>query len=98
MKDLFTLNDDGGSTETCSIFSQLSEKVNVVGASKDKQEESKSQNPSTSKSDEPTNKSESKDVSDNMGDDKAYRSDTKADEETNILQSLFDAHGIHVSS
>lgn len=92
MKDLFTLNDDGGSTETCSIFSQLSEKVNVFGASKDSQEESKLRNPSTSKSDEPTTESESKD------EDRAHLGDTKADEETNILQSLFDAHGIHVSS
>ncbi|KAL8523143.1 hypothetical protein ACS0TY_013205 [Phlomoides rotata] len=89
MKDLFTLKDDGDSTETSSIFSQLSEKVNVVGDSKDKQEESKSRNPSTSKTDEPANEPESKDASENMG------SNSKADEETNILQSLFDAHGIH---
>lgn len=34
MQDLFTLNDDenGGSTETSSIFSQVSEDVNIVGA------------------------------------------------------------------
>ncbi|KAK6143955.1 hypothetical protein DH2020_020775 [Rehmannia glutinosa] len=93
MKDLFKLNDDGdgGSTETSSIFSQLSE-VNVVGARKDKQDEPKLLKPSTSHTDGSTNESGSNVVSENMGEGKA---NTKADEEKSFLQSLFDAHGIH---
>ncbi|KAI3460968.1 hypothetical protein Pfo_017631 [Paulownia fortunei] len=98
MKDLFTLNDDGngGSTETSSIFSQLSEEVNVVGARKDKQDEPKHLKPSTSDTDGSATESESNMVSKDMGEDKANHSDRKADEETSFLQSLFDAHGIHV--
>ncbi|KAK6120027.1 hypothetical protein DH2020_046228 [Rehmannia glutinosa] len=96
MKDLFKLNDDGdgGSTETSSIFSQLSE-VNVVGARKDKQDEPKLLKPSTSHTDGSTTESGSNVVSENMGEGEANQSDTKADEEKSFLQSLFDAHGIH---
>lgn len=99
MKDLFILNDDGdgGSTETSSIFSQISHKVNIVGASKDKQDESTPVKPSTSKTDALTIDLENE-VGKNIGQDKASCSDAKADEETNFLQTLFDTHGIHVSS
>ncbi|XP_047959154.1 protein CHROMATIN REMODELING 8 isoform X1 [Salvia hispanica] len=96
MKDLFILNDDGdgGSTETSSIFSQISHKVNIVGASKDKQDESTPVKPSTSKTDALTIDLENE-VGKNIGQDKASCSDAKADEETNFLQTLFDTHGIH---
>lgn len=100
MKDLFTLNDDGygGSTETSSIFSQLSDVVNVVGDSKDKQDGPKSMKPSTSGAGGSANESESILASENIGEGRASNSDNRVDEETSILQSLFDAHGIHVSS
>ncbi|KAL1550126.1 Protein CHROMATIN REMODELING 8, variant 2 [Salvia divinorum] len=97
MKDLFILNDDGdgGSTETSSIFSQISHEVNIVGASKDKQDESTPLKPSTSKNDALTIDLQNNEVGKNIGQDKSSCSDAKADEETNFLQSLFDTHGIH---
>ncbi|KAH6771358.1 chromatin remodeling 8 [Perilla frutescens var. hirtella] len=98
MKDLFTLNDDGdgGSTETSSIFSQLSQKVNVIGAtSKDEQDESKPLKPSSSKTDDLTTDFKNKEAGENIGEDRANPSDMKEEEETSFLQSLFDAHGIH---
>lgn len=101
MKDLFILNDDGdsGSTETSSIFSQLSQNVNVVGAtSNDNQDELKPQKPSTTRTDDLTTDLEHKEVGECIGEEKANLSDSKADEETSFLQSLFDTHGIHVSS
>lgn len=100
MKDLFILNDDGdgGSTETSSIFSELSQKVNVFGASKDKQDEVKPLKPSTSRTDDLLIDLENNEVRKDIPQDEASRNDAKADEETNFLQSLFDTHGIHVSS
>lgn len=101
MKDLFTLTDDveGGSTETSNIFSQLSEDINVLGAHKDNQDKQKSvvaalndDNAAIDKG----NNSESR-TSKEKGKEKADQGNEEADEETNILQSLFDAHGIHVS-
>ncbi|KAL0390903.1 UNVERIFIED_CONTAM: protein CHROMATIN REMODELING 8 [Sesamum calycinum] len=93
MKDLFTLNDDGdgGSTETSSIFSKVSEEVNVVGACKDEQDESKVMKPGRLV----TGDSATDAGCNNMDEEKLNHSDKKADEETSILQSLFDAHGIH---
>ncbi|GFP85416.1 protein chromatin remodeling 8 [Phtheirospermum japonicum] len=78
MKDLFTLNDDGdgGSTETSSIFSQLSQEVNVVGAHNDKQDEPKGPKPSSSRTKGSTNEPGSSVASENMGEGKA--SDTNA--------------------
>lgn len=101
MKDLFVLTDDGehGFTETSSIFSQLTEDVNVVGTHKDNEADAKLNKP-TAKS---TNKAASKNGnglnmnSSKKGKKKAENSDKETDEESNILQSLFDAHGIHVS-
>lgn len=101
MKDLFTLNVDGetASTETSNIFSQISEEVNVVGTPKDNQEMHK-----LSGAAEPV----SEDVAAG-NDDKSQRGSSRGkgkekvehgdgvDEETNILRSLFDANGIHVS-
>ncbi|KAL0282390.1 UNVERIFIED_CONTAM: DNA excision repair protein CSB [Sesamum angustifolium] len=93
MKDLFTLNDDGdgGSTETSSIFSKVSEEVNVVGPCKDEQDESKVMKPGRLV----TGDSATDAGCNNMDEEKLNHSDKKADEETSILQSLFDAHGIH---
>ncbi|KAL6502913.1 Protein CHROMATIN REMODELING 8 [Orobanche hederae] len=97
MKDLFTLNDDGDgcSTETSNIFSQLSEKVNVVGAHKDKQDDPIHIKPSMSNTNGCATESGSNMVSEDMGEDEVNHSDMKADEETSFLQSLFDTHGIH---
>ncbi|XP_051142683.1 protein CHROMATIN REMODELING 8 [Andrographis paniculata] len=97
MKDLFTLNDDGedGSTETFSIFSQLSNVVTVVGSHQDKQEEPKHMNPGTSDTDALAAESGGNLVGENAIEDKATGVHTKVDEETNFLQSLFEAHGIH---
>lgn len=89
MKDLFTLNDEGetGTTETSNIFSQLAEDVNVVGLQKVEQDKqgalaNKGNNAGTV-------------PSKRKGKEKADSSDGEVDEETNILKSLFDAHGIH---
>ncbi|EXB88373.1 DNA repair and recombination protein RAD26 [Morus notabilis] len=89
MKDLFTLKDEGetGTTETSNIFSQLAEDVNFVGLQKDEQDKQgalayKGNNAGTV-------------PSKRKGKEKADSSDGEVDEETNILKSLFDAHGIH---
>ncbi|KAJ4726908.1 Protein CHROMATIN REMODELING [Melia azedarach] len=101
MKDLFTLNDDGngGSTETSNIFSQLSEDVHVVGAQKDKKQHKQKHKKATAPNahdaggDEENNKEIGS--SRRKGKEKADNSYDEADAETNILKSLFDAHGIH---
>ncbi|XP_021888520.1 protein CHROMATIN REMODELING 8 isoform X2 [Carica papaya] len=92
MKDLFTLNDDGdtGATETSNIFSQLSEDVNVIGVQKDKQDSQKHCKSSAVHEDEvaeagPSSSREKEKADESTGDN----------EETNILRSLFDTHGIH---
>ncbi|XP_072951427.1 DNA excision repair protein CSB [Typha angustifolia] len=100
MRDLFTLQDDneGNSTETSNIFSQLSEEVNV-GVANDKHNEQGSSSsaplghiaaakaaPSIGLRPS-TSSSKGKKQSDENGDE--------LDEETNILRNLFDAHGIH---
>ncbi|KAK4492466.1 hypothetical protein RD792_003275 [Penstemon davidsonii] len=97
MKDLFTLNDDGngGSTETSSIFGQLSEEVNVVGAQKDKPKESKIRKSTTSGTERSAIDAGHNLEGENMSEEKADHSNRKTDEETGILQSLFDAQGIH---
>ena len=91
MKDLFTLQDDegNGSTETSNIFSQLSEDVNIGVPNEGQQDQVHiaSTLPSTSEP-EPSNDENGK-VDDNSD---------QADEESNILKSLFDAQGIHVSN
>lgn len=102
MKDLFTLNDEGecGTTETSNIFSQLSENANLVAAQKDGQDKQKTHKVAAAGADNY--------VADNgnclengppgrKGKEKADHSDGEVDEETNILRSLFDAQGIHVS-
>jgi DNA excision repair protein ERCC-6 len=91
MKDLFTLQDDegNGSTETSNIFSQLSEDVNI-GVPNDGQQDQAhiaSALSSTSVA-EPSN----------GGEGRVDINSDQADEESNILKSLFDAQGIHVSS
>ncbi|KAK3028132.1 hypothetical protein RJ639_038993 [Escallonia herrerae] len=101
MKDLFTLSDDqdGGSTETSNIFSQLSEDVNVIGTLKDnlgkqKPSEATEQNAVNAAIAVKENSS-GIGLSKKKGKEKEHHSNGGADEETNILQSLFDAHGIH---
>ncbi|CAD6232325.1 unnamed protein product [Miscanthus lutarioriparius] len=88
MKDLFILQDDegNGSTETSNIFSQLSEDVNI-GVPNDGQQDQAhiaSALPSTSEA-EPSN----------GGEGRVDVNSDQADEESNILKSLFDAQGIH---
>ncbi|XP_010526496.1 PREDICTED: protein CHROMATIN REMODELING 8 [Tarenaya hassleriana] len=87
MKDLFSLNDDGdsngGSTETSNIFGQLSGEINIVGAQTDKQSKAEENSPEEGSSG--NKEMETRDKGDKATDD----------EETNILKSLFDTHGIH---
>lgn len=92
MKDLFILKDDGdsnASTETSNIFSQLAEEINIVGVQSDKKTESTTQLVLHNTAE---GSSEHADVetTDKIGE--------AMNEETNILKSLFDAHGIHVST
>uniref|UniRef100_A0A0A9EUH1 Rad26/CSB-like winged helix DNA-binding domain-containing protein n=1 Tax=Arundo donax TaxID=35708 RepID=A0A0A9EUH1_ARUDO len=87
MKDLFTLQDDdrNGSTETSNIFSQLSEHVNIgVNEGQQDQVHVASALPTTSEA-EPSN----------GGKGTVDQNSDQADEESNILKSLFDAQGIH---
>ncbi|XP_006643635.1 DNA excision repair protein CSB isoform X2 [Oryza brachyantha] len=90
MKDLFTLQDDdsNGSTETSNIFSQLSEDVNI-GVPSDKQQDHHCE-PSATPTIAGTEPSSSRHEQ-----GKEDHSSDQADEECNILKSLFDAQGIH---
>jgi len=101
MKDLFTLHEDGedGSTETSSIFSQLPDNVNVVGAQKNEKHEQKSGSGSAlfaDSADEKPSKSEIETPGRN-GSSVEMGQAGGTDVDTGILKSLFDAHGIHVS-
>ena len=92
MKDLFILKDDGdsnASTETSNIFSQLAEEINIVGVQSDKKPESDTQL-ALHKTAEGSSEQTDVEMTDKTGE--------AMDEETNILKSLFDAHGIHVST
>ncbi|MCD7461628.1 hypothetical protein HAX54_046700 [Datura stramonium] len=93
MKDLFTLNDDGngGSTETSSIFSQVSEDVNIVGAP-DNQDKPSFKAPTEKDDDSKIGEGNNSDTKGKAGDD---NNNGELDEETSILRGLFDAHGIH---
>ncbi|XP_062191037.1 DNA excision repair protein CSB [Phragmites australis] len=88
MKDLFTLQDDDGNglTETSNIFSQLSEDVNIGVPNEDQQDQAHvaSALPAISEA-EPSSR----------GKGKVDQNSDQADEESNILKSLFDAQGIH---
>lgn len=100
MKDLFVLNDDGedASTETSNIFSQLSEEVNVVGTHKDDQDKQKSLIPVSSLACSAVDKGSSPAIgSSRNGEDEKDDQNDEMDKETDILRSLFDAHGLHVS-
>lgn len=102
MKDLFTLNDEGesGTTETSNIFGQLSEDANVVGVQKDELDIQRHLGVTVPSADgavtdkinnlqtEPSRRKGKEKTDDNNG---------EVDEETNILRSLFGAHGVHVS-
>lgn len=101
MRDLFTLKDDGdgGSTETSNIFGQLSEEVNI-GVANDNQDKQAS----SSMSCEPVGV-EQKNSQDNgspapigNGEESNDKRNREVEEETDILKSLFDAQGIHVSN
>lgn len=100
MRDLFTLKDDndGGSTETSNIFSQLSEEVNL-GVGNDNQDK---QNSSSSAAHDPVRREQThargkSSASTSNGNDNTDKINHDNDEETNILKNLFDAQGIHVS-
>jgi DNA excision repair protein ERCC-6 len=100
MKDLFTLTDDteGGSTETSNIFGQISDDINVVGAHKDNQDQ-QNQNTGATVAAHNGEIRNSENLNNGLpsrkGKEKADQRDGEVDEETNILQSLFDASGIH---
>lgn len=93
MQDLFTLNDDenGGSTETSSIFSQVSEDVNIVGAPDNQDKRSFK---ATAEKDDDSNIGGGNN-SKTKGKAGDGNSNGELDGEASILQSLFDAHGIH---
>ncbi|XP_059297938.1 protein CHROMATIN REMODELING 8 [Lycium ferocissimum] len=93
MKDLFTLNDDGngGSTETSSIFSQVAEDVNIVGAP-DNQDKPYFKAPPEKDNGSKIGEGNNSDTKGKAGDD---NNNGELDEETSILRGLFDAHGIH---
>ncbi|KAK1661494.1 hypothetical protein QYE76_049653 [Lolium multiflorum] len=87
MKDLFTLQDEDrhGATETSSIFGQLSDDVNI-GVPNEEQRGDLSSSLPTSAEAEPSS---------SAGEGKSDLNSDQADEESNILKSLFDAQGIH---
>lgn len=98
LKDLFTLNDDeeGGSTETSNIFSQLSEGVNVLSNGNNAQ--GKQYHPAAAASrtngvSEEAN--HERDISSDDGRDRTDQTAREGDDESKFLKSLFDAHGIH---
>ncbi|OVA13656.1 SNF2-related [Macleaya cordata] len=101
MKDLFTLQDDGegASTETSNIFSQLSGDINAIQSCKDSPDKDKILGPIvTSAGDAEVgggNNSSALETGGSKGKEKADQNDGEVDEETNVLRSLFDAHGIH---
>lgn len=89
MKDLFTLQDDdkNGSTETSNIFGQLSEDVNIGAPDGEERGEGSSALPTSAEAEPSVDGNGKSDL----------RSD-QADEESNILKSLFDGQGVHVSN
>ncbi|KAK9095398.1 hypothetical protein Scep_026867 [Stephania cephalantha] len=99
LKDLFALQDDleGGSTETSNIFGQLSGEMSVIEAHKNGEDKQKS----LSAAAKSPNISDAGCANDNntalrqSGSNGKEETDCKGDEETDILKSLFDAHGIH---
>lgn len=100
MKDLFTLKDEGecGTTETSNIFSQLSEDANVVGVRKEeKRKHLRVAVPHVHGSVTERENNIEAGPSRRNGKQKADDSDGEVGEETDILKSLFCAHGIHVS-
>jgi DNA excision repair protein ERCC-6 len=74
MRDLFTLQDEGESTETSNIFAQLSEEINV-------------------RAETDTGAQKNGSGKENVTEEENER----VEGDGNILQSLMDAHGIHVS-
>ncbi|XP_075500836.1 protein CHROMATIN REMODELING 8 [Primulina tabacum] len=96
MKDLFTLNDDEerDSTETSTIFSQLAEEINAIGAENQKLNKSKLIEPKSNTDGSPIDRGHNS-VSNEMGEGSDDHNRRKTDDETSILMSLFDAHGIH---
>ncbi|XP_061367472.1 protein CHROMATIN REMODELING 8 isoform X2 [Gastrolobium bilobum] len=99
MKDLFTLKVDGetGSTETSSIFSQISEEVNIIGTQRDNEVNHKHSQTAEPSSEDVAVGNDGKSQRGSLrgkGKEKV-ESNNEVDEETNILRSLFDANGIH---
>lgn len=101
MKDLFTLQDDteGGSTETSNIFGQLSGDLNVIEASRESVEKQITSdavvNGSGGADSGRRKRSSVLEPSTSKGKGKADQKEKELDEETNLLQSLFNANGIH---
>lgn len=96
MKDLFTLNDDEerDSTETSTIFSQLAEEINVVGAEKKNMNKSKLVELKSYTDGSPIDRGHDS-VNSEVGEGSADNNRRKTDDETSFLMSLFDGHGIH---
>uniref|UniRef100_A0ACD5VN39 Uncharacterized protein n=1 Tax=Avena sativa TaxID=4498 RepID=A0ACD5VN39_AVESA len=88
MKDLFTLQDEDrhGATETSSIFGQLSGDVNIGVPNDEPRGEPSSALPTSG---------EAEPCSPARGEGKTDLNSDQANEESNILKSLFDAQGIH---
>lgn len=99
MKDLFTFNDEeNGTTETSNIFRQLSEDLNVVGDPNDEQDRKKASRKGASKKAQSTKNDSDPGTLKGKGKEKSEENSNEVDGETDILKSLLDAHGIHVSN
>jgi DNA excision repair protein ERCC-6 len=101
MKDLFVLNVDGetGSTETSNIFSQISEDVNITGIHQDNQDKNEySQTAELGSEDAAVDNDDKSHTRSSRGKGKEKVDKSNGvDGEADILKSLFDANGIHVS-
>lgn len=98
MRDLFTFREDneGCSTETSNIFSQLAGEIDVGLSHEKKQKESSS--PLDRRAAKETTSEVGRATSCNKGKVPVDQNSNGINEETDILKSLFDAQGIHVSA
>lgn len=98
MRNLFTFREDneGCSTETSNIFSQLAEEVDV-GLSHEKKQKESSSPLDRRAAKETTSEVGRASTSGNKGKVPVDQNSNGINEETDILKSLFDAQGIHVS-
>lgn len=99
MKDLFVLNvnEETGSTETSNIFGQIAEDVNIIGTHQDSQDNESSHTAELGSEDAAVGNDGKSHGGSSRGKGKEKVDKNGVGEEANILKSLFDANGIHVS-